>query len=173
MISNKIREALQKVCRVLNTHQVDFMIVGGVAVGYYGYQRISGISISKPEMKTDLDFWYNPTTENFWFLLNALEELEINIESLRNIVFDPKKTFLKIPHKNFHTDFLPQMSGLRPYRECKADAIKQILDGNEIHIISLNDLLSNKKAIAREIDLKDIEALEQKRKGSTPGMGDI
>jgi hypothetical protein len=65
MISNEIREGLQTVCTLLLKHEVENLIVGGAAVAFYGYQRISGIFIQRPEIKTDLNFWYNPTISNF------------------------------------------------------------------------------------------------------------
>jgi predicted nucleotidyltransferase len=58
MISNEIRDALKQVATVLNRNQVDCMLIGDAAVGFYGHQRISGISLLQPEMKSDLDFWY-------------------------------------------------------------------------------------------------------------------
>jgi hypothetical protein len=36
MIANEIRESLQKVASLLNKNGVDFIVVGGVAVGYHG-----------------------------------------------------------------------------------------------------------------------------------------
>jgi hypothetical protein len=164
MISNEIRETLQRVCSILNKHHVDYMIVGGVAVGYYGYIRISAIASQRPEMKTDLDFWYKPTTENFINLCRSLEELGVSKESLDVIIFDPRKTFLKIPHRHFHTDFLPEMKGLVSYNDSKKNATRLELDGNELYIIGYNDLLLNKKAVSREIDSSDITELEKRNK---------
>lgn len=164
MINNSIREVLQKICAALNKYNVDYMIVGGVAVGFYGYQRLSGISIAKSEMKTDLDFWYNPTIENYLNLVKALSEIGVDTCKLENIVFDPKKTFLKIPHKTFHTDFLPQMAGLKSFQESKKNSTAHLLDGNQLYIISYSDLILNKKAISRDIDKRDVEALERKKK---------
>ncbi len=167
MIGNDIRETLQCVCSNLNKHTVDYMIVDGVAVGYYGYTRISAIASHRPELKTDLDFWYKPTIENFTKLCRSLEALGISKETLDEIVFDPQKTFLKIPHKHFHTDFLPQMKGLESYNDSKKRATKLDLDGNELHIIGYNDLLLNKKAVSREIDSSDITELKKRNEGKS------
>ena len=89
MISNEIRNDLKTVCTVLNKHHVDCMLVGGTAVGFYGYQRISGISTLNPEIKTDLDFWYNPTIENFIAILKSLRELKIDTVDLEKIFLIP------------------------------------------------------------------------------------
>jgi hypothetical protein len=67
------------------------------------------ITISTPEIDADLDFWYKPTNENFQRLILALDELKIDTSGLKELVFDPKKTFLRVPHEGFHTDFLSEM----------------------------------------------------------------
>lgn len=160
MISNEIRSTLKIVCAALNKHKVDCMLVGGTAVAFYGYQRISGVFVPhNPEVKIDHDFWYNPTNENFINLLKALGELGIPTHDLEQIVFDSNRTFLKIPFPTYHTDFLPQMKGLNSYRECKRKCQRILLDENELYIISKEDLLNNKAAVNRNIDQRDLDAL--------------
>jgi hypothetical protein len=75
--------------------------------------------------------------------------LGVDISSLADLVFDSKKTFLKISHTYFHMDFLPQMKGLASFEECKKRASEESLDGNRLYILSLSDLLENKKAVGR------------------------
>lgn len=161
MLNNELRETLQKVCASLNKHNVDCILAGGIAVGYYGYRRISGISAIRPEISIDLDFWYKPTLLNFLSLVNALAELGTDVSSLDQIVFDPQKTFLKVPHQGFHTDFLPQMLGLDSFVECKKRATVELLDGNKLFILSFDDLLLNKAAVGRKTDQDDIDNLVQ------------
>ncbi len=164
MISNQIRESLQLVCSALNEHHVDYIIIGGIAVGFFGYQRISGASIANPSLKADLDFWYRPTTDNFINLIKALEKIGVDKGKLDEIIFNPKKTFLKIPHAKFNTDFLPSMLGLNSYTECKARAEKHLFDGIELYILSYQDLIKNKQAVNRETDRNDIGQLNKKIK---------
>lgn len=163
MINNEIRSSLQKTCSALNKHHVEYLIIGGVAVGFYGYQRISGAGFpGRHEIVHDIDFWYRPTVDNFINLVKALDELEIDTTTLKNIIFDSKKTFLRIPFDTFKTEFLPQISGLSSFSESTKKATKIELDGNEILIISLSDLLKNKETVARDIDKQDIEELKKK-----------
>ena len=75
------------------------------------------------------------------------------------MVFDSKRTFLKIPHENFHTDFLPRMEGLTSFRESKSNTDKLTLDGVSFLVISLDDLILNKRAVNRRIDQSDIDEL--------------
>lgn len=44
MVSGETREKLIKICSALNKHAVDYLVVGGAAVNFYGhYRRSSGI----------------------------------------------------------------------------------------------------------------------------------
>lgn len=151
------------VCGALVKHQVDFMIVGGFAVNYYGHRRISSISFHKPQLKADFDFWYKPSLLNFQRVLKALEDLDITTTDLNKIVFDPKRTFLKIPNKDYHIDFLPEISGLGAYAESKKNANTIKLGDVHVLIIGYNDLILSKLAINRKIDQEDIKALEKIR----------
>ncbi len=162
MISNEIRDSLSKTCIALNNQQVEYLLIGGVAVGFYGFQRISGAGYpGRPEITYDIDFWYKPTIENYLRLVKALEELKIETEELKNLVFDSKKTYLRIPFNTFKVEFLPQISGLASFSECDKTATQVVLDGNKIRIISFKDLLKNKEALSRDIDKRDIEELKK------------
>jgi len=161
MIGSEIRPYLTKVCTTLNSHDVDYIIVGGAAVSHYGYNRPSGIGQYHTGLKADLDFWYNPTIENFQKILGALHDLDVDTTDLKKLVFDNKRTFLKIPHEEFHTDFLPVMLGLDSYRTSKRGAEETEIDGVKIHVLSLDDLILNKAAVRRKTDLSDITELKK------------
>jgi predicted nucleotidyltransferase len=158
MINNELRVALKETCSVLNQTKVEYMLIGGVAVSYYGYYRISAMGPGMSEIQYDVDFWYNPTTINFHNLLKALKTMGVNISSIEQTVFD-KNQFLRIPHENFRMEFLPKMVGIEPFTACKKRAQEILLDGNEITIIGYQDLILNKKAVGRAIDEEDIRAL--------------
>lgn len=164
MISDEIKQYLIKVCAILNSHKVQYIVVGGAAVSHYGFNRPSGIGQYNIELKADLDFWYNPTVSNFQNLIHALDELEVDTSDLRNLVFDKKHTFLKIPHKHFHTDFLPVMEGLDSFRACKVRAEIVDIERVSVHILSYDDLISNKRAVNRKTDQLDIDELNKIRK---------
>jgi predicted nucleotidyltransferase len=149
MIGNEIRDSLKRTCLALNNQKVEYLLIGGVAVGYYGFQRISGAYYpGRPEIKQDIDFWYRPTVENYLRLVKAL---------------DAKKTFLRIPFDTFKVEFLPIIAGLDSFNECYNTSIQIELDSNTINIISYNDLLKNKAALARDVDRIDIQELKKKR----------
>lgn len=171
MISNEMRQYLTKVGAILNAHEVDYIVVGGAAVSHYGHNRPSGIGYINETIKVDLDFWYNPTVENYYKILEALKDLQTDTSELQDIVFDKKKTFLKIPHKSFHTDFLPVMEGLDAFRISKQRAVRIDIEGVSLHILSFDDLVANKKAVNRKVDQSDIIELTRIQKKKRRGRG--
>jgi hypothetical protein len=68
-------ECTKLTCKILNKYKVEYLIVGGTAVAIYGYARLSRASDGSLLGKHDLDFWYNPTYENYFNLLKALKDI--------------------------------------------------------------------------------------------------
>ena len=82
------------------------MIVGGTAVALHGYSRPSMNVTDEVAEKPDLDFWYNPTYENYFKLLNALEELGQDVTKFKQEqVPNPKKSFFRYEFEKFTLDF--------------------------------------------------------------------
>ena len=65
---NKLAESILKVCGVFNKNFVEYIIVGGTAVALHGYFRRSMNMAGAIADKPDLDFWYNPTYQNYFKL---------------------------------------------------------------------------------------------------------
>ena len=163
MIPNEVSEALKQILPALEKFNVEVLAIGGLAVGQYGHSRISGGPVNG-DIKADLDFWYKPTTENYVNLLRALKYLGINTDEIEASHFDPQKSFLKIPHRTFHTDFLPQVTGLSSFRESKKNCTSLTLGDQKVAVISYEDLVRNKQAVNRAIDKEDIDALAKKNR---------
>ena len=64
-----MKETLLSVCALLNKHEVEYMVIGGVAVIYHGYTRAT----------SDIDFWYKPSLENFHKIIAAYREYGIDV----------------------------------------------------------------------------------------------
>jgi hypothetical protein len=100
-MENDLAERILSVYRVLNRHSVEYLIVGGTAVALHGYFRHSLNLASIITDKPDLDFWYNPTYENYFKLLNALEELEQDVTEFKEEESpNPKKSFSDMSSKS-------------------------------------------------------------------------
>jgi hypothetical protein len=70
-VENSLLESVVKVCKILNTHSVQYSMVRGTAVALHGYFRLSHDPSGRLMEKHDLDFWYNPTYNNYFRLLEG------------------------------------------------------------------------------------------------------
>lgn len=152
----QIKEIFSAICKLLNKSKVDYLVIGGFAVIYHGFPRTT----------SDVDFWYKPTNDNFLKIVAALEEFDIDVSSLKEMVFDPKKTFLRIPVHGIDIEFLPDILGGVAYAAAKENALSAKVNDIEISIIGYGDLLKIKKATDRPKDRLDIEELEKSKKQS-------
>jgi len=150
-----MKETLVEICTLLNKHEVDYLLIGGVAVVYHGYTRSTA----------DLDFWYNPTLTNFQRITNAIKEYGIDVSDLERIIFDPKKTFLRFPTSAFQAEFLPAIPGDISFTTAKAKAEILKINNTQVFIIGYEDLIKNKLSTNRLKDQADVEELTKRRKG--------
>ena len=78
-------ENLQAVCQILNEHSTRIFGYWRCSCGLYtdtnDFQRIP---TGKDTTVDDLDFWYNPTYDNYFKLLNALEKLDEDVSDFRS-----------------------------------------------------------------------------------------
>lgn len=136
---------------------VDFVVVGGVAVAVQGYGRAT----------KDLDITYATGAANLERLGAVLVELRARLRGVDDDVpFVPDAaTLRRIAVLTLDTeagplDLLLRPDGARPYEELRGDADVIDLDGAEIRVVAIDDLLAMKRAAGRPQDLADIDALE-------------
>jgi hypothetical protein len=106
----------------------------------------------------------NPTYENYYNLLNALEDLGEDVKEFKDEKIPyPKKSFFKYEFKDFTLDLLPQLKAPLKFSRCYEK--REIVNFNDIDIafISLENLIEDKKATCRPKDLSDIEHLKNKK----------
>ena len=101
-MENSLIESVLSVCKILNNHSVEYLIVGGTAVALHGFYRQSHTSSGNLAEKHDLDFWYNSTYDNYFKLLNALEDLGQDVAEFKaEVAPNPKKSFFRIEFEKF------------------------------------------------------------------------
>jgi len=163
-VANSLIENVLKVCKPLNARSVEYVIVGGTAVAFHGYSRISHDASGKLMEKHDLDFWYNPTYDNYYRLLNALEDLGLDVAEIEEETSpDPKRSFFRFELEDYRLDFLPEMPGLSKFRASFNNAIISKLRDIEVRYMNYDDLIRSKTALGREKDIDDIEQLRKRK----------
>jgi predicted nucleotidyltransferase len=153
-------QKILEVCAALQKNKVQYLVIGGTAVGFYGYNRMSTQMDGTASEKEDLDFWYNPTYTNYFNLLFALKDLGKDVDVFINEQTpNPRKSFFKFEFEKFTLDFLPIVNGLEFFRVCYENRKISIVDNIEISIISKEDLIISKLETARKKDFDDIKKL--------------
>jgi predicted nucleotidyltransferase len=163
LASNKLIESIVNVSQILNNRHVDYLIVGGTAVAYYGYFRHSITMAGVPVDRPDLDIWYSPTYSNYFKLLEALADLGQDISKYKNEQSpNPRKSFFRYEFEHFTLDLLPAIKA--DLRFGPAFSRREIIElgGASIPFIDFEDLIADKEAAARPKDLTDIEHLRRK-----------
>jgi predicted nucleotidyltransferase len=163
-MENSLMESVSNVCKTLNKHSVEYLIVGGTAVALHGFFRQSHDPSGRLAEKHDLDFWYNSTYDNYFKLLNALEDLGQDVTGFKTEVApNPKKSFFRLEFEKFTVDFLPELPGLSKFRSSFKEKEISKIDEIEVPFINYNDLIINKQTQARPKDIEDIEQLKLRR----------
>ena len=132
----------------LNRAEVEYLLVGGFAVNYYGYHRFT----------EDIDFWIAASDQNFARLLVAIREFfGEDLAGLdRDFLKQNESLYLgRIPNK---IEVFQKASGLE-FSQAYARRIETLIEGLAVKIIALDDLKENKRASGRQKDLADLENL--------------
>lgn len=152
--ANDIAELLDR----LVVHEVDFLLVGGEAVIYYGYPRVTG----------DVDVFYRLSPENTKRLFAALREFwGGKVPGIRaasslgqeGIIIQ----FGVPPHR---VDFINRIDGVsyeQALQGCEDVVVAAGTHRLPIRFIGLDALILNKRAAGRPKDLDDLRYLEKAR----------
>ena len=144
----------KKVINALNFNHVEYLIVGGYAVNYYGYKRTTG----------DIDIWIKPeNTINKQFLIQALLELDIDeesIEYLKGLDFTKPVVFMD-GDDPFKIDFMTHLAGKVSFEEAYKLKTIQFYDEVQLPFIHYKHLIESKITSNRLKDKLDIETLQK------------
>jgi glycerate kinase len=151
---------LGELIAALTRHGVEYVVIGGVATQVHGHRRTT----------MDLDVMPDPSPENLRRLGAALVELEAvprgGGAEVEIPASDPERLAVAavVPplltrHGQIH--ILKDPKGARPFLEMRERALVVDLDGNDVAIVSLDDLIRMKRAAGRPADLEDIATLTE------------
>ena len=160
-MSSNGQEPLQplELLRVLREHDVDFLVIGGVAVAAHGYVRGT----------KDVDIIPEPSRANLERLLAALATLDA-AQQIGDFRPEEMPVQLDLPGlaqggnwflatRLGRLDVMQAVEGARSYETLREAAV--VKDG--ISFVGLDDLIAMKHAAGRDLDHIDIRALEEAR----------
>ena len=149
-------EELAKFWKTLNENSVRYIMVGGFATRFHGFNRSTD----------DLDMWLEDTNENRKQLRKAFSELGYgDFASFETMQFVPGWTNFYIG-VGIELDIMTKMKGLEdiPFHECLEMASIADLEGIKVPFLHINHLIANKRIVNRPKDQIDVIELEKIRK---------
>jgi hypothetical protein len=149
-------DELLRFWEALNNNNVRYIMVGGFATRFHGFNRSTD----------DLDMWLEDTIENRRNLRKSLSALGYgDFSSLEMMQFVPGWTNFYIG-SGIELDIMTKMKGLEniPFSECLGMASIADLEGVKVPFLHINHLIDNKKIVNRPKDQVDVIELEKIRK---------
>jgi len=153
-MANILNEDFVDFLEAFNKFDVEYILVGGYAVIFHGYNRTTG----------DLDVWVKKTPENFQKIKKAFFDFGMSLFNL------DEKLFLNTNINDVFTfgrppvciDVLTSVKGLE-FNEAFENSKVVEFDKVLVRMIDFRDLMSAKRAANRTKDQDDIEHLESQR----------
>jgi len=153
-----LNEDYRDILHALADEKVRYLLVGAYAMAAYGYPRAT----------MDIDIWVSRSPESADAVLRALRRFGAPLHRITKKDLQTEETILQIGVAPRRIDIMTSASGL-DFDETLLRSTSVEIEGIEVHIPSVVDLIRNKRASGRTKDLADAEALERVE-GREPGI---
>jgi len=134
---------------LLNSKKIDYLVIGGYAVGYHGYPRATG----------DMDIWIAINEQNAIKMVEALKEFGFDLPELQKELFLIEQKVIRMGIPPMRLEILTSIDGVN-FKTCFNNRIIADFGDFKVNFISKDDLLINKRASGRLQDLVDFEKLQ-------------
>lgn len=134
----------------LSAAGVEYLLVGAHALAAHGHVRAT----------KDLGSWFRASADNAPKVLRALRQFGAPTSGLEESDFSTPGFLFQVGVAPVRIDLLTEIDGVA-FDEAWSKRTVRILDGLEVPVLSVEDLMQNKRATGRLQDLADVEALER------------
>ncbi len=107
----QLPEDFKEFLKLLDSAEVEYLLIGGFAVGYYGYPRTTN----------DIDVWVSRTKPNAAKLVATLEEFGVGTPELRPELFQKSDCIVRMGVPPMRVEFLPASQVLNSKSAIKHD----------------------------------------------------
>ena len=132
----------------LNSHGVEYLVVGAVALAHHGFPRYTG----------DLDILVSSSPENAQRLESAVAEFGFATLGLKAADFVDSYRVIQLGVPPGRIDLLTSLTGVT-FDQAWASRVEAVLGGTRVNFIGREALILNKRLTGRAQDKADLEAL--------------
>lgn len=136
--------------QLLLANEVRFLIIGGYALAAHGAPRYTG----------DLDTWLWIDSDNAHRVLLTLENFGFGSLGITREDLLTPDTEIQLGYPPHRIDLLTGIDGV-DFGDAWSRHVEFDINGVRVPFISREDLIANKKAVARPQDLADVAKLEK------------
>lgn len=137
--------------KLLQEKKIEYLLVGGYALAFHGFPRNTG----------DIDIWINRRRDNIALILEALSDFGFSSLNLTGDDFLKTDSVIQLGIAPLRIDIITDIDGVS-FEEAFAHRDVFTFEGLSINLISREDLIKNKTASGRDIDLADVKKLTRK-----------
>jgi hypothetical protein len=148
----RLEDPFKELLTSFNRHRVRYLLIGGYAVILNGYVRNT----------IDFDLCVASDAENADAIVKALTDFGFDVPGLDPALFTRPRSLVKMGVEPLKIEILNYLEGVG-FENAYARRQLIELEGLEISLIAIDDLIDNKRAVGRHIDLADVEALEKRK----------
>jgi hypothetical protein len=134
--------------KLLNSHRVEYLLIGGYAVCYHGFYRTTA----------DIDLWVAVSPENAAKLVRLIREFGFETPELKEDLFLQQGRMIRMGVEPTRIELLTEISGCN-FASCYGRKIESSIDGVPVSIIHREDLITNELRSGRLKDLLDVQKL--------------
>ena len=148
MAEQALPEDFREFLRLLNEADVEYLLIGGYAVGYHGYPRATA----------DMDIWVAVAPGNAAKLVAVFQRFGMEDPKLTPALFQERGKIIRMGVPPMRIEVLTDIDGV-DFADCFAARVTTEIDGQRVQLIAREHLLANKRASGRHKDLDDLEHL--------------
>lgn len=150
MAGQVLPDDFKEFLRLLNEADVQYLLIGGYAVGYHGYPRATA----------DMDVWVAVAPDNASKLVSVFQQFGMQDSMLTPSLFQQRGKIIRMGVPPMRIEVLTEIDGV-VFADCYAARIATEIDGQVVQLISREHLRMNKRASGRHKDLDDLEHLPE------------
>ena len=150
---------LSEFVRLMNERGVDYLLVGGWAVGYH----------SVPRFTADIDFFIRASRKNAQTILKVLKEFGFSSLAIKVLDLIKPHCVIQLGRAPNRIDLLTSIDGVS-FEDAWRERVNGEIGGVPVSLISVKRLMENKKTAGRPKDLMDLHSLQKVLKHSDTAL---
>ena len=144
----EVQQDFKDLLELFNKHKIDYIVVGGYALGFHGAPRYTG----------DLDIFVRPDPVNARRIIQALNEFGFGSVGLTAADFEEEGKVVQLGFPPVRVDVITSITGVT-WEQARSGRVEGDFGDVTVHFIGRDEFVANKRALGRKKDLADLEAV--------------